>query len=447
MLTSSLRNVLPLGPQFRKAAALSNQLSTPSNDAHSRQLLLFRDIWADCVNDVIYYKRLVSEGNAPKTINSWDDFRQIPKLERRILQDSPQEFRRISGAPDSYLSTGGSTGQPIRFGQWRSELAPVRIAKLVPWIRLGYTLNDPIFWIWGHAHLLGTGLQRHYNHTVRRAKDWLAGYHRVDAYSLSKEKAHRIARKIIQLKPAGLIGYAAVLDLFCRYTTEYHDDMRSAGLKFIMPCAEPPPRDDTFDLFRSVFSCPIVQEFAGVDFGHVGFKIDTDPYLLFPDLNILEVVSESPGVETGAAMVTSLYRRYVPLIRYRQGDIITGARVDQNGTVLSFAEQQGRINDMIQMQDGEMVYSAALIHCFKPEARVLNLQLVIGDSGPSFSVVVAEPLAVAAEKKIRHRLKQVNAQLESAPFQYVTDLATNRAGKRRWVVDRRQNGGHTDSGS
>ncbi|MGJ3247557.1 MAG: hypothetical protein ACFE0I_15970 [Elainellaceae cyanobacterium] len=407
------------------------------NIERSNQLKKLRRIWQDCITDVPYYQSLVAQGKAPQEIKSWEDFYHIPILDRITLKEKQAQFHRFSGPPDCYTSTAGSTGQPLQIGEWRHNSALLRIAKLVPWIRLGYTLDNQLVLVWGHAHLLGSGWRRYYNHTLRKAKDWIAGYHRFDAYTLDPEKALQIAQEIIRIRPAGLIGYAALLDLLCRYTPDFHKALRQAGVKFVMPCAEPPPRSDTFNLLRSVFGCPIVQEFGGVDFGHVGFKIDDSPYTLFPELNILETEGSLESLNRGAALVTTLYKRYVPLIRYKQGDIITGIEHDEFGLVVAFDEQEGRVNDMITLSDGTSIHSVALVHCFKDEPSVFNVQLILNDDGPEFSLIVNKEIHPDLEQNIRHKLGQVHSFFSDAPFNYVTDLQTNRAGKRRWVIDRR----------
>ena len=436
-LRSSL--VLPLSAQFEAARLYSETLGSASADImRSRQLESLRRIWRDCVSDVPYYRDIVARGLAPREIGSWEEFHAIPVLDRNMFQQNASQFRRISGPPDRYLSTAGSTGQPVQFGEWKRESKPLRVAKLVPWIRHGYTIDSRLVVIWGHAHLLGTGWRRHYNHAVRKAKDWVAGYHRIDAYTIDRAKAARIAEDIIRLRPAGLIGYSAVLDLFCRYTPHYHAALRTAGLKFVMPCAEPAPRPDTFDLLRSTFGCPVIQEFGGVDFGHVGFKVDDRQHTLFPELNILEAEASPGGVKGAPAVVTTLYPRYVPLIRYRQGDMITGIVRDELGLVVTFDSIEGRINDMITLHDGGSVHSLALTHCFKEEREIFNVQLLLRDQGPLFSLVVKEPLSDPVERAIRIRLGQLHPEFAKAEFSYVSDLEANRAGKRRWIVDRRR---------
>lgn len=428
----------PIKRQYVAACQYGEELQhwTASRTA-AFQLDRIRAVWDDCVHDVPYYGELVARGNAPPQIRSWNDFSEIPALDRATLREGASAFRRRSGPPGSYVSTGGSTGQPVKIGQWRGEGRRLRIAKLVPWIRHGYSLDSHLYLIWGHAHLLGTGWRRYRNHAIRKMKDWLLGYHRVDAYTLDAAKAARIAEEIVRVRPVGVVGYAAVLDLLARYTESYHRQMGACGVRFVMSCAEPPPRSDTFRLLREVFRCPILQEFGGVDFGHVATKTDDEPFLVFPDLNILEADSTTCEGGNPSALVTTLYRRYTPLIRYRQGDLLAGVKRDGHGHVFEFDELMGRVNDVVQLDDGVSVHSVALVHCFKEEDVIYNVQLALTDAGPRFRLVVRERPSIQVEARIRARLAQVHVYFTGAALDYVTDLAANRAGKRRWFSDER----------
>lgn len=436
----SLRSLVswPVRHQFAAATRYSQALAAwDGSQTAAIQLRKLQAVWEDCVRDVPYYMDLVAAGNAPRKISSWNDFNGIPVLDRAMLKENASAFQRLSGPPDSYVSTAGSTGQPVKVGQWRFEAAPLRIAKLVPWIRLGYSPDSRIYLIWGHSHLLGTGWRRYWNHAIRKAKDWVLGYRRVDAYTLNSAKAARIAREIIRLRPVGVIGYAAVLDLFARYAKDYHSRLRGSGVQFVMSCAEPPPRPDTFSLLRALFGCPILQEFGGVDFGHVGAKLDEGPFRVFPDINILEGDSTACEDNNVPALVTSLYRRYTPLIRYRQGDLLCGPKKHPHGHVFEFDELIGRLNDVVTMADGVAVHSVALIHCFKEEDAIYNVQLAVTDAGPRFRLVVRERPHPEVEARIRTRLSQIHSSFATAAFDYVTDLPANRAGKRRWFIDER----------
>jgi len=402
------------------------------------QLRLLQDVWRDCVVDVPYYERLVRDGRAPREIRGWDDFHAIPVLTRAILQKHGAQFRRRSGPADFCHSTAGSTGDPMTFGLWRTEKKPVRLMKLVPWIELGYKPESRLFLIWGHSHLLGTGAKRLVKHCERKLGDLLLGYDRVDAYSLNPAKAERIARRLIRFRPCGLIGYAAALDYFVRTTTKYHDRFRKLGLKFVMPAAEGPPKPDTFALIKDVFACPIVQEFGGVDFGQVAMQIGDADFEVFPHFNILEVQQVNSGVGSEqAAVVTSLYRRYLPLIRYQQGGALDSPVCQEHGHVSRFKRIMGRVNDSITLDSGNVVHSVAFFHCIHQESEVYNIQAIRNREGFTIRLVTQGALAGGTRDRIRGRLKQVDPSLGTARLEAVADVKTNLAGKRRWFIDER----------
>lgn len=423
-------------------AAASEYLRKRDRDSAGKitamQFERVRAVWADAVADVPFYSRLAAEGKAPRQIDSWDDFRSIPVLDRATIRENEGQFIRRSGAPHQYMQTAGSTGNPIRFGVWRGEGAPQRIVKQATWIECGYRLGDAILLIWGHSHLLGTGWRRWVNHARRLSKDWLIGYHRANAYTLGPDACLSIARWIIGARPAGVIGYGAALDLFARHAAGLRDELRGAGVRFVISTAEPPPRDDTFDRLRDLFgSCTIVEEFGGVEFGQIGVRCDEKQWHIFPELNILEASGERDGAEGHRLLVTTLYRRYLPFIRYLQGDVVDGPHRLEQGQLGGFERLAGRAADMLLMPDGRSVHSVAFFHCTHQEPAVLNIQMVIEDDGPHLKLVVARPPDAGFEARIRARLRQVHPALEAAPLEYVQDLATNVAGKRRWFIDRR----------
>ena len=404
------------------------------------QLRRLREIWQDCVADVPYYATLVATGRAPRQIDSWEDFHAIPILTRAVLQEHHAEFQRRSRRADFFLSTAGSTGNPVKFGVWKSESKPIRLMKLVPWIELGYRPVSRLFLIWGHAHLLGTGVRRWIKHGERTLRDRLLGYQRVDAYSLNPAKTDQIARRLIRFRPAGLIGYAAALDYFVRTTARHHGAFRDLGLKFVMPAAEGPPKPDTFAMIEDVFGCPIVQEFGGVDFGQVAMQIGDEEFTVFPHFNVLEVQPvQNQGIVEQAAVVTTLYRRYLPLIRYRQGDALEQPVCQEHGHVRCFRRITGRVNDAITLDNGNVVHSVALFHCIHQEPEVYNIQAIRTDDGFTIKLVTDGPLADATRDRIRGRLRQVDPALARARLESVHDVVTNKAGKRRWYVDARRN--------
>ena len=418
--------------QFDAAAARRAQADTAS--VADRQLSAIAKVWIDASADLPYYARLVSEKAAPGSIRSWDEVQALPILTRRLLQDHATEFVRRSSAPDSFMTTAGSTGTPLRIGMNQAERDLMRVVKLAAWQSFGYNQSSRLFLIWGHAHLLGTGWKGKVNHLKRKLADAALGYRRVDAYRLTVESCEAYAQELIAFRPVGLIGYSSALDLFARYTPGFRDRFRRLGIRFVLATAEAPPRPDTIDLLEDHFGCPVVQEYGGAEFGQVAFKIGREPFETYADLNFVEL--RAAGRDEHALLITSLYQRYMPLIRYEVGDAIERPEVMPHGHITRFESIAGRLNDVIVLANGDAIHSVAVFHCVHQE-KVHNIQMVLRDHAIELCLVTSEPDRAAMESRIRARLAQVHPSLARIRFTYLEDLETNRAGKRRWFVDHR----------
>ena len=425
--------------EYRMAAAYLRELEAwDDGRTADLQLCNLKQIWKECVADVPYYAELVVRGEAPRAITSWDDFHQIPELTRQHLQDFPEKFHRRSGPPDFKRMTGGSTGNPIQFGMWKSEDRILRLLKLVLWIRAGYQPDSRLFLIVGHSHLLGTGWLRHVRHLQRRVKDRLLGYRRMDAYRLNPDLCQAMAREFLSFRPAGLIGYASALDYFVRATPEFSEALGKCGCRFVQPSAEPLPKPDSRELLRQTFNCKLIEEFGGVDFGQLAMRLEDEPFEVFSEYSIMETRSTvtSTGTEE-AVIVTTLYPRYTPLIRYRQGDAVEKPQKLSHGHTMRFGKLVGRCNDMITLNHGSVVHSVAIFHCIHQETSVLNIQLVLEDQGTRLRLVTTPGYDSNTERRIRQRLGQITPELSESVIEQVSDVETNRAGKRRWFVDKR----------
>jgi phenylacetate-CoA ligase len=327
-----------IGVHFRKAETRRRDVAALVGEAWvPRQLTSFQQTWAEASREIPYYRSLVRSGLAPDRIQGWPDVQRIPILTRHILQERATEFLRDGNAPQSFMRTAGSTGEPLRIGTNRAERDLMRVVKLAEWQSFGYTQASRLFLIWGHGHLLGTGWRGRINHAKRKLTDALLGYQRVDAYRLDQQSCEEYAEALIRFKPLGLISYASALDLFARYAVRYRDRFRALNLKFVLSTAEAPPRSDTIPRLEDLFGCPVVQEYGGSEFGQVAFKRGAGPFEVYHDLNYVEGTAAEagdPGVEP--VLITTLYSRYLPLIRYRVGDAISGARRLSNGHVHAF---------------------------------------------------------------------------------------------------------------
>ena len=424
--------------QWHLAVARRAKVPLPAAELAALQLSALKQTWSEATTHIPYYRSLVDTATAPARIETWDDLRAIPVLTRRILQERSHEFVRRSGPPQSIMKTAGSTGQPLRIGMNQAERDLMRVVKLAEWQSFGYTPSSRLFLIWGHGHLLGTGWSGRLNHVRRKFTDAYLGYQRVDAYRLNRPACEAFAEALLKFRPLGLISYGSALDLFARYTEAFRERFRALGLRFVLSTAEAPPRDDTVPRLEDLFGCPVVQEYGGAEFGQVAFNRGLGSFEVYGDLNYVE--GEAPEADDASAaplLVTTLYSRYLPLVRYRVGDAVRRASRLPNGHVREFAEVAGRVNDVIELAAGEFIHSVAVFHCIHQEPSVFGIQMVLLDQGIEINLVADVDGRAEAQERVRRRLAQVHPLLAHSRFRYVEDLEATSAGKRRWFVDRR----------
>lgn len=313
----------------------------------------------------------------------------------------------------------------------------MRVVKLAAWADFGYTPASRMFLMWGHSHLLGTGARGRLNHLKRKAADRMLGYRRVDAYRLNAQICADYAEALLAFRPFAFISYASALDVFAHHTAAYRERFRALGLRFVLATAEPVPRPDTVSRLEDLFNCPLVEEYGGAEFGQVAFKGANQTFEVYSDLNFVEAHFGGTDTQDESALVTALYDRYVPLIRYRVGDLLAGGDQLPHGHVRSFRAVAGRINDGIRLPDGDTIHSVAFFHCIHQEDGVHGIQLIIDDDHIDILLIADHDGRVEMEQRIRARLHQLHPMLARARFRYVADLDTTGAGKRRWFIDRR----------
>ena len=444
--------IASVAPRFVRRRIIGRRVETAAQDLRrwrsadareiaAQQLQGVRAVWADAVNHVPYYKRLVVERAAPRVIESLAQFATaVPPLRREDLQASPELFVRTDRAPEGHRMTAGSTGTPLRIGVFREEAERSGSDLLTGRMANGLEATDRIFLLWGHAHLLGTGALGLGRHLVRACKDWMVGYRRCDAYKLDPASARAHMDALVDFRPQMVLGYSTAVDLLVRHNAGRRAEARALGLKFVVATGEVLPAEDSRRIIEDFFGCPLAMEYGGVEFGAVAHTVPSEGYRVYWWNMLVEAV-DGDGSGGGRAALTALYPRYVPLIRYLNGDEIAGIQRVGDGSVVAFNEVKGRHHDAVRLDDGTLVHSMALFHCIHQEAGVYNIQLAL-ETDATRILLVADGRDEAMLARIRHRLRSLGPALAEAPIELVPDLVTNRAGKRRWIVDRRHARGH-----
>jgi phenylacetate-coenzyme A ligase PaaK-like adenylate-forming protein len=338
-----------------------------------------------------------------------------------------------SGAPpDFWRMTGGSTAKPVQLPAWSSETQHLRPETWLGRSWYGITPASRLFLIWGHAHLLGTGWRGAVRAQRAKLSDRLLGYRRFSAYDLRPERLRAAAAQLIRFRPEYLIGYSVALDRFAR-ENEANADLRALGLKVVIGTAEGFPFADSESRLADLFGCPVAMEYGAVETGVIAHTRPGGGYEAFWNSCLLEIERRETGP---ALLVTTLYPRCFPLVRYEIGDAIEPEPAEPEIGLRRFKRVIGRCNDSVTLQDGAVVHSELFSHAIRPCLDVRGYQVVQDGDDVRIHFLSEAPLAPDSMKAILQRLGRIHPRLAAIPLLRVESLESTVAGKTRMVIRR-----------
>lgn len=257
--------------------------------------------------------------------------------------------------------TSGSTGTPFRFVKSTEMTAWMDATMWAGYAWHGIRPGDRQLRFWG---MPPHGMARH----RRRAIDWVSDRIRYDAFSQSAVAAKRFLLRAERFRPRYGYGYPTLMAAFAADCTAQGIDGTSLELKVVISTGEvlQPAQGE---LLKAFFGCPIVNEYGCTESGILAFGCEHGTSHLLPVAALAEIVdSEGQGTnpgETGEVVVTDLYGRTLPLLRYRLHDRAATApigtcRCGRSLPGLSIAV--GRQDGFIRTPSGREVYDAILAY-------------------------------------------------------------------------------------
>jgi phenylacetate-CoA ligase len=398
------------------------------------QLAALNAEWARVVTTVPYYRTLTAERKLPLRFDSLQDFAvRVPVTTRAHVQSELAARTSAGRPPDFRRMTGGSTSEPVQLPAWTSENAFTRADTW--WGRSWYGLTpaSKLYLLWGHSHLLGTGLMGWVRARRMELSDRLLGYHRQSAYDMRPEKLAEAADALIRFRPDYMIGYSVALARFAAVNERRGDAFRALGLKAVIGAAEAFPTPESADRLSDLFGCPVGMEYGSVETGLIGHTEPAGGYRVFWRSYLVEAERLAP---VWRLRVTSLYPRCFPLIRYEIGDEVRlpDDSPDVVVGVTRIARVAGRCNDYVSLPDGTVLHSEVFTHAVRPCRDVRAYQIVQGGGAVRIDYLSEGPVSTEALAAIRERLRRVHPALETIPLSRVDDLRRTIAGKTRMVV-------------
>jgi phenylacetate-coenzyme A ligase PaaK-like adenylate-forming protein len=406
------------------------------------QLEHFNDVWRSVSRNSPYYAALKKQSGLPDRFESWEEFSNaLPVLDRTGFKRGLGRISLAGARPDYWRMTGGSTAEPLQLPAWRNE---DRHTVRNTWFArswFGANAADRLFLLWGHSHLLGEGLSGRMNAIKRRLKDSCLGYLRFSAYDLSEDKLREAGRRIIRLRPGYVLGYATALHRLALFNRDREPEFRKLNLKVAIATGESFHSIDSAKLISDVLGCPVAMEYGTVETGTIAHQRPSGEFQVFWGSYYVEGLPSREYPDAHEVVITALYPRLTPLIRYRIGDLVSGSS-SALGISERFDNVIGRANDGIVVGTAGFVHSEAFTHVMRDINEIHAFQVVqAANREITINYTSGEILPLDTTRLIHQRLRKVDGRLASVCINRVSEIGATIAGKSKRIVSCVNNAG------
>jgi len=293
-----------------------------------------------------FYKKLV--GN--KTFENWND---LPILNKKNLQCPIQE--RLSAnynIKNVYLNkTSGSSGDPFVFAKdkWAHSLTWNSNISKFGWFSIDFNKSY-------QARFYGIPLNR-LGYYKERLKDLFAKRYRFPIFNLNDAFLETVFQKFKTTKFDYINGYTSSIVLFAKYLQQKNIVLKTIcpTLKVCVVTSEMLFDEDKL-LMEKQFGLPIVNEYGASELDLIAFQNPKGEWTLNTETLFIEILDENnkpvPNGVEGKIVITSLYNKAHPFIRYEIGDLgIIDERSTPKHAILK--KLIGRTNDVAILPSGK----------------------------------------------------------------------------------------------
>ncbi len=335
------------GFPIRKAKAELNRIVNLSEEDYAVFLQNKKEEIVDFhLKNNAFYQELVGNKTAPK----WED---LPILNKQNLQ-KPLEERLSKGysKKNIYLNkTSGSSGTPFIFAKDKYSHALTWASNIMRfgWFEIDFNHSY-------QARFYGIPLD-FVGYQKERFKDFLSRRFRFPVFDLSDDVLEKFLKKFKTKKFDYLNGYTSSIVLFAKYLEQKNIILKEIcpTLKACFVTSEMLFESDK-KLLEKQFGIPIINEYGASELDLIAFENPKGEWQVNAETLFVEILDENnkirPYGEEGRIVITSLFNKANPFIRYEIGDI---GILDEKSTLQKpiLKKLIGRTNDVAILPSGK----------------------------------------------------------------------------------------------
>ncbi|SFC95811.1 phenylacetate--CoA ligase family protein [Algibacter pectinivorans] len=374
-----------------------------------------------------YYRSFIKDTDT----SNWNN---IPVLTKQDLQQ-PLEDRLTKHYTkfDIYINkTSGSSGTPFVFAKdkFSHALTWAIIQNRFGWYNLDFNTSK-------QARFYGIPLDKK-GYYKERFKDKLSSRFRFSVFDLSESAFEKHLQKFKKTPFEYLNGYTSSIVQFAKFLK-----LKNLVLKTICPtlkvCVVTSEMlfEDDRKLMETQFGVPIINEYGASELDLIAFENPNGNWQVNSESLYVEILDDNNSVlpygEEGRIVITSLYNKAHPFIRYDIGDV--GILSKNSTTKTPILEKLvGRTNDIAILASGKKAAGLTFYYITKS---------IIEDDGNVKEFIIEQHklnsfkiLYVSSKPLLEEKIKMITTQMENylekglhLTFERQDQLVRSKSGK------------------
>jgi len=336
-----------------------------------------------------------------------------------------------------FSATGGSSGEPMPYGRDLEAQWVANVCEEQGYLRAGRPPGGRLLLVWGAAL-----------DVERDTASWRASWNRyvhglayLPAFELPDDVSGWVA-ELDRYKPHVLLGYSGALAAFAARVLAQglQPKWRPNGLMASAETLAPEWRSD----IERAFGAPLYDRYGSRELGNIAQECEQQDGLhVYEHARFVEILDPEdrplPPGERGRIVVTDLWNRGFPLIRYDTGDVgsLSVGNCACGEASVRISAVEGRVTDFLIGEDGRSMSGLLLPHLLKDYPAVERFQALQAlDGAVTLKLASRAGLSTADRNAIRQIIER-HVSGVSVAVEMVDELPLPPSGKHRFVVSER----------
>lgn len=393
---------------------------------------------AYCWAGVPFYRTWWGEAGlqSDEDIRTLEDYARLPALTKPVIRAHAEALVAPQLRDALYWkTTGGSTGEPLRFGYTRESYERRVAVMLRGYGFAGARHGERTAFLWGAPVAAPAGF------ALWKDRLYHAAFNRrmFNAFDMSEARIADYVAAINRFRPDTVVGYVGPLDALAAWAEAHGRALHRP--KRVLGAAEALHPHQRERIGRA-FGAPVFDTYGCREFmliaaeceAHDGLHINADHLLLE-----FGATPTGGGSDSGPAdlIVTDLYNFGMPLMRYVNGDLGTrGASSCRCGRGLpKLVKVDGRRLDALRMPDGRLLPGEYVVYVFLPFTGIRQYQVVQREPDALLVRLVPDhDFDPSVHARIEQGLRLLIGEHVRIAFEHVDAIALTPSGKRRVTV-------------